>query len=353
MTEPDKTQTYIYQELEELSKLVLAASLPDDLKDKASSMLERLNRMVTQGGYSAEFEAVSRYVHWIVALPWFTASEDNLDLSQARSILDKSHYGMDKVKERILEYLALLHLTQDRASATQASVLCLIGMPGLGKTSIARAIATAMGRQFIRIAMGGLGSATQLRGVPKTVLQAEPGEVIKGLKRARTMNPVILLDEIDRVSEAVRGDVMGVLLELLDPEQNSSFEDYYIDYPFNLSKALFICSANNTGGIANAVLDRLEVIEMPSYTDEEKKRIGKDYLLPKALSEAGLTPAMLQIDEALWALIIRPLGYDAGIRTLDRTIRGIVRKVALLVVEGKGSSFVINEKNIKDFLPTW
>ena len=353
MTEENPQNSYVFKELHDLEKTLKEAQLPEDLKEKALSMLERLNRMATFGGYSSEFEVISRYITWLVALPWFVESADNLELAKAKEVLDASHYGMDKVKERISEFLSVLNLTLKQDKSVQASVLCLIGMPGLGKTSVAMSIAESMGRKFVRVAMGGLGSASQLRGLPKSVANAEPGEIIKGLRRAGTKNPVILLDEIDRVSENARSDVMGVLLELLDPEQNNAFIDYYIDFPFDLSSALFICSGNNTGGIANAVLDRLEILEMPSYTDEEKEVIGKSYLFPKALKEAGLSVEQLIIEDSLWSTIIRPLGYDAGIRTLDRTIRGMTRKVAKKIVEGQGASFTITPQNVKEFLPTW
>ena len=342
---------YVFTELAVLEETLRDATVPEELRQRSLTMLERLNRMAKFGGYSAEFEVVSRYISWIVALPWSATTTDNLDLERAAAQLEKTHYGMQKVKDRILEYLAVLNLTAERDEGVRASVLCLIGLPGIGKTSVAKSVATAMDRQFVRIAMGGMGSASQLRGVVKSVMNAEPGEVIKGLRAVQTRNPVILLDEIDRISEQARADVMGVLLELLDPEQNAAFTDYYIDFPIDLSEVMFICSGNNTGGIANAVLDRLEVIEMPAYTDQEKMVIGKSYLFPQALREAGLNAEQLVIDEDLWAKVIRPLGYDAGIRTLDRTIRGITRKVARKIVEGEGASFTVTEENIKEFLP--
>lgn len=355
---------YLFKELDILVKKVETAKLPADLSGRVLAMIERLNRMANLGGYSAEFETISRYIDWVTSLPWDTYSEENLDLKKAQEILDKNHYGMEKVKTRILEYLAVLLLTKKERglkqeivsgplATTRASVLCFVGLPGIGKTSVAYSIAQAMGRKFIRIPMGGMGSATQLRGQAKSIPNAEPGEVIKSLQRAGTKNPVILFDEIDRVGENARAEIMGVLLELLDPEQNMAFTDYYIDFPFDLSSAMFLCSANNTGGIANAVLDRLEVIDMPAYTDEEKKVIGRDYLFPKALKETGLTLDQLSINDNLWPKIIRPLGYDAGIRTLDRTINGICRKVARKIVEGEGRVFYITEENVKEFLPKW
>jgi ATP-dependent Lon protease len=198
-----------------------------------------------------------------------------------------------------------------------------------------------------------MGNALALRGQSRVFPDAEPGQIIKSLRRVGVKNPVILLDEIDRVTEKGWSGIMGVLLELLDPEQNSAFTDHYLDYPFDLSAALFLCSANNTRNISNAVLDRLEIIEMPSYTDEEKLHIGRDYLLPKALADFGLTPEQIVISEDLWPQVIRPLGYDAGIRTLDRTIRGICRKAALKIVLGEGKKFVLTSENIKEFLPSW
>src|SRR3989344_2547393 len=341
--------TYEFKELELLEAQITQTQMPEDLKAKSLTQLERLNRMAKFGSYSAEFEVVSRWISWIVALPWESFSQDQLDLVKAQAILDTHHFGMQKIKDRILEYLATLKLS---GGTSRATILCLIGLPGIGKTTVAEAVADCLNREFIRIAMGGMGSATQLRGVSKNLPNAEPGEIIKGLRRVKTRNPVILFDELDRVAASAISDVMGVLLEILDVEQNQSFTDYYIDYPFDLSKALFMCSANNTGGIANAVLDRLEVLEMPSYTDEEKKIIGQKYLLPKALKASGLTLEQVQIAPEIWDTIIRPLGYDAGIRTLDRTIRGICGRAALMIVEGKGTSFALNETNIKEFLTT-
>ena len=197
---------------------------------------------------------------------------------------------------------------------------------------------------------GGLSSALDLRGQSKTSPQAEPGMIIRGLRRAGTNNPVILLDELDRITPESRAAIMGVLVELLDPEQNANFNDYFIDYPFDLSQVLFIATANNTNNIATAVLDRLETVQMPAYTDQEKITIGKNYLLPNYLKLAGLTPENLKVDDSLWEKITRPLGYDAGIRTLERTIEGMVRKTAYKIVNGQGNNFVVNESNLKEFI---
>jgi ATP-dependent Lon protease len=254
-----------------------------------------------------------------------------------------------------LEYLAVLKLKAQREENpfSKAPILLLVGLVGTGKTTFAISLAEALNRKFARIPLGGMGSARDLRGQSRLHLESEPGYLIKALRRVGTKNPVVLLDEIDRVSTSAREDVAGVLVELLDPEQNSAFIDHYVDYPFDLSEVLFIATANNTGNIATAVMDRLEPISMPSYTDEQKIIIGKSYLLPRSLEESGLGNDELEIEETLWAQIVRPLGYDAGIRTLQRTIRGIVRKVAIRKVEGEVGKVILTQANIKDYLPTY
>ncbi len=360
---------FLFKEIEQLDKKVKEATLPPELKNRIERMIDRLNRMAKFGGYSAEYESTSRYVDWIVSLPWDRSSKEVLDLKRTERILDKNHYGMLQVKDRILEYLAVRKLTTEKVGKSEvvhgpraesrATVLCFVGLPGIGKTSVAYSIAEALGREFVRIAMGGMGSVEQLRGQARVFPDAEPGLIIKNLRQAKVNNPVLLLDEIDRVTEQGRSGIMGVLLELLDPEQNPAFVDHYIDYPFNLSEVLFLCSANNTRHISNAVLDRLEIIEMPSYTDEEKLHIGRDYLLPRTLEDCGLKPDQLTIGEDLWPKIIRPLGYDAGIRTLERTLDAICRKAARKIVEGQAlpagrqAKFTLTPENIKDFLPSW
>lgn len=341
---------YLFEEVQRLDKKIEGSALPPELKLRVEQMISRLNRMAEFGGYSAEYETVSRYVDWVVSLPWAVSSKEILDIRRTTKVLEKNHYGMAKVKERILEYLAVRKLTSGEG---RSEVLCFVGLPGIGKTSVAYSIAESLGREFVRIAMGGMGSVEQLRGQSRSFPDAEPGLLIKSLRRAKVNNPVILLDEIDRTTEQGWSGIMGALLELLDPEQNDAFIDHYIDYPLDLSNVLFLCSANNTRNISNAVLDRLEIIEMPAYTDEEKYRIGKDYLLPRTLSECGLKPEQVVIRDELWPQIIRPLGYDAGIRTLDRTLHGICRKIARKIVEGDGKKFVLTPENIKDFLPSW
>lgn len=357
------------KEIKDLVSRIATVTLPPELRQKAERLLESLTRMKGSVNYSAEYDSTARYIEWIVSLPWDQRSKDNLDLDLARDILDSTHYGLEEIKERILEYLAVLRMQKEvakkneeteklgreleRQGIMRSPVLFFVGLPGIGKTSIAYTIAKALNRQFIRIAMGGMGDALQLKGESRMHPDAEPGLIIKGLRRAGTKNPVILLDEIDRTAESVRAQIMGVLLELLDPEQNFAFIDHFIDYPFDLSEVIFICSANNTGGIANAVLDRMEQIMMPGYTDDEKIAIVKNYLLPRQLKLAGLASDIISFDENVWPALTRPLGFDAGIRTMERTINGIVRKVAKKIILGQGKSFHLTLENIKDYLPKW
>ncbi|MBM3208979.1 AAA family ATPase [Candidatus Shapirobacteria bacterium] len=349
----------LFGEVAKLEEKVNQAVLPPELKDRLLEMIKRLTRMAKFGGYSSEYEQVGRYIDWVTALPWLKRSEDILDLNFAQKVLDKNHYGLAPIKDRVIEYLAVLHLKQQESKQVgqkeiiRAPILCFVGLVGTGKTTIAYSIAEAMGRKFVRIPFGGMGDILYLRGQSRAFPDAEPGQIIKGLRRAGTKNPVILLDEIDRVADSVRASIMGVLIELLDPEQNSAFADHFIDYPIDLSEVLFVATANNTTNISTAVLDRLEPMQMPSYTDEEKTIIAKQYILPHTMTETGLSKENLTIDDSVWPKIVRPLGFDAGVRTLERTVEGICRKVARAIVEGKGQKFSLNEENIKQYLPTW
>jgi ATP-dependent Lon protease len=353
-------KSVFFEEIVNLKQKLESVVLPPELKIKLEDEISRLEKMVTAPSYSSEFVRLSTYLDWVASLPWQNRSEDILDLAYARQILDKNHYGLEAVKQRILEYLAVLKLKKERnvknnnqEKLMRAPILCFVGLVGTGKTTLASSIAEAMGRKLERIPFGGLGDPAYLRGQSRVHPESEPGQIIKALKRAETKNPVILLDEIDRVVEETRATIMGVLVELLDPEQNAAFTDYYLDYPFDLSEVLFIATANNTSNISTAVLDRLEPIMMPSYTDNEKIAIVRDFVLPKIMEEAGLTKENLVIDPRVWPQIVRPLGYDAGIRTLERTVNGICRKVAKLIVEKKGEKFVLTNENIKEFLPSW
>lgn len=356
------------QEIQILVDKVSQATLPPELLTKAQRQLSSLNRQHGTASYNASFDQTERYLDWITELPWTKKSEDNLDIDKAREILETTHYGLEPIKLRILEFIAVLRMQkqaqedQKRAEVVKEAlkqgqqaqpVLFFVGLPGIGKTSIAYTVAKALNREFIRIACGGMGSALQLRGEARITPEAEPGRVIKGLRRAQTRNPVILLDEIDRFADQARAQIMGVLLELLDPEQNFAFTDYFIDYPFDLSDVMFLASANNTGGISNAVLDRMELIKMPGYNDDEKIVIVRDYLLPKQQRITGLSSDTVTFAEEVWPAITRPLGYDAGIRTMERMINAVIRKAALRIAEGRGEKFTITLENIKEFLPSY
>lgn len=345
-------QAGLASELVKLEGLVASAKLPEELKEKSSEMLTRLKRMVDTGVYSQEYDRISHYIGWITSLPWGTYTEDNLDIVQAHKVMESNHFGMNEPKDRILEYIATLKLRRDAGheEAIRAPAVFLVGLVGTGKTTFAYSLAEVLGRKFARIPFGGLGSARDLRGRSRLFLEAEPGAIVKALRDAGSFNPVILLDEIDRVGSDERADIMGVLVELLDPTQNNRFLDHYLDYPIDLSQVLFIATANNTTNVATAVLDRLELIQMPSYTDEEKIHIAQQFLLPKALKDAGLTPEQLKITPEVWPLVARPLGYDAGIRTLQRTIAGLTRRVARQVVEGKSTSITVDLTNYKQFM---
>lgn len=350
----------LQQQTDDLRSRVESAEVPEGMKDKCLSMIERISRMAKFGTYSIEYENTSRYIDIVLSIPWQTYSQDILDTVKAREMLDKHQYGLDSVKVRVLEYLAVLQLHQyrkeqlgERDESFRAPVIMLVGLAGTGKTAFAYAVADAMQRQIARIPFGGMGDALTLRGQSRAFADAEPGAVIKALTQAGTRNPVILLDEIDRVSDEARASVMGVLLELLDPQQNVAFRDHYVDFPVDLSDCLFIATGNNTTNISTAVLDRLEVIQMPSYTDEEKTTIASNYVFPKALQESGLPQDAIIIDPAVWPHVVRPLGFDSGIRTLERTIRGMCRKVARMVVEGSVQQVHVTPENVKEFLPTW
>ena len=342
-------------EFEALKEEIRKVHIPSDLQEKVMRMVDRAISALRFSGQITSIEQVEKYIDLVVNLPWNTATPDNLDLAHAQEILDRNHYGLTSIKERIVEYLAVLKLkdAQSAGGTLRAPILCFVGLAGTGKTTIAYSIAEAMSRKFARAPFGGMGSPLDLRGQSRIHPDAEPGQIIKAIQRAKSNNPVILLDEIDRVSESGRNDIMGVLVELLDPEQNFAFTDHYMDYPFNLGNVLFVATANNTKNISTAVLDRLEPIQMPSYTDEEKIAIAKQYIFSRELTSCGLHVDQVTIDDRVWMSVVRPLGFDSGIRTLERTIAGICRKIARMVVEGKGTTFQITEENVKQYLPTW
>jgi ATP-dependent Lon protease len=379
------------REVQALEAKLTSTSLPERLKEEAMISVSRLGRMFKLGGYSAEFETVSKYIDWITRIPWGVLSEDNLDIHRARQVMDETHHGMEMIKELILDYIATMQLQNSggverlrkdiipsqlqyqnnvpggiqnkpvgqevqmgvlRSPSPHAPVFLFVGLQGVGKTSIAKSIAQSMGRKFSRISLGAIGDVRTLRGTPRYSPDAEPGQIIKSLVRCGTMNPVILLDEIEKTSgnKGLLSDIMAVLLEILDPEQNSTFVDHYVDYPVDLSNVFFICTANNLGGLSAALLDRVEVIRFTSYSDQEKEVIGKEYILPRVLKNLNISPEYIRIEEEVWPLIIRPVGFDAGIRQLERNITTIVRSAARMIVEGKPLPIVINSSNLTDYV---
>ena len=347
-------------QLETLKNKVTNALIPIGLKEKCLGMVERLERMAQYGTYSVEFENTTRYIDVVLSIPWLVSSEDIYNVKRAQEILDAHQYGLQAVKERILEYLSVLQLHEIKTKEMgekdpnfRAPVMMLVGLAGTGKTSFAYAVADALGRKVARIPFGGMGDTLTLRGQSRAFSDAEPGAVIKSLIQAGSNNPVFLFDEIDRVADEARSSIMGVLLELLDPAQNSSFRDHFVDYPIDLSRALFIATGNNTTNISTAVMDRMEVIQMPSYTDEEKQIIAQRYVFPRAIAQVGLPQESVVIDDDVWPLLIRPLGFDAGIRTLERTIVGVCRKIAKMVVTGAVGQVRITKDNVREYLPSW
>lgn len=354
-TTAQSNQQGLTTELIALQEKINAVKLPPDLKSKAEEMLSRLRRMVDTGVYSAEYDRIYHYIGWITSIPWGAYTQDKLDIVAAQGVMEKHHYGMSDPKNRILEYIATLKLRHDqmKEESVKAPAVFLVGLVGTGKTTFAYALAEVLGRRFARIPFGGLGSARDLRGKSRLFLEAEPGAIVKAMRDAGSMNPILLLDEIDRVGAEERADIMGVLVELLDPTQNNRFLDHYLDYPLDLSQVLFVATANNTANVATAVLDRLELITMPSYTDEEKINISQKFLLPKAMKDAGLIEGQIIIDPAVWPIVTRPLGYDAGIRTLDRTIHALTRRVAREIVEGKTQSVKVGMDNYKHYMTAY
>lgn len=342
--------------IKRLADKVASVKIPENLGEKLQEIFGQLEiNSQNEESFWPIFQNTSKYIDWIISIPWFTQTKDILDLKYAKEKLDAEHYGLDSIKERILEYISVMALQKNRNpnEPVHAPVLLFVGLVGTGKTTMAKSIAQVLGRELIRIPFGGLGDANYLRGHSRSNPDNEPGQIVKGLVNCKSNNPVILLDEIDRVADDALNTIMGVLVELLDPEQNSRFVDHYLDYPVDLSEAIFCATCNNTNRIATAVMDRLEVIQMPSYTDEEKTVIAKDYLLPRALKTTGLTSNDLQVSEGIWPQIIRPLGFDAGVRTLQRNIEGMCRKVAKVILEGQTKQVIVDESNVKTFLPQW
>lgn len=346
-----------YDQIRVLGEKVEKSAIPAEMRKILTERIARLALIRSGAGYMSatyimEYEATQRYVNWITGYPWNTKSKDILDLKKAKEVLDRDHFGLEMLKNRMLEYIASIMLNIQNNGpdfATQSPILCFVGLAGTGKTTFAVSIAEALGRKFVRIPFGGMADSRVLRGQSRFFPDAEPGQVYKGMVRAGTKNPVLLFDELDRVTETARADIMGVLIELLDPGQNNAFSDHYVDYPVNLSNSLFVATANNTTAISTAVIDRLEIIQMPSYNDEEKMHIGRDFVLPKIRKLIGLKPEQLIIDESVWEIVIRPLGYDPGIRGLERLINMMCRKAARMIVSGEAKTVRITPDNVKIF----
>jgi ATP-dependent Lon protease len=330
-------------EAEMLRERLASADLPDEVRTEAERELKRLEKLPAA---APDYHVIRTYLEYILELPWRKSSEDKLELSEARKILDEDHYGLEDVKERILEFLAVIKLRPDAKSP----ILCFVGPPGVGKTSLGRSIARALGRQFERMSLGGMRDEAELRGHRRTYIGSMPGRVIQSIRRAGVNNPVLMLDEIDKLGNDYRGDPSSALLEILDPQQNNSFRDHYIDLPFDLSKVFFIATANQMGPIPPPLRDRMEVIGIPGYSDMEKLQIAKRYLIPRQTEENGLRPGQLTISDAAVELIATRYTREAGVRQLERTVGQIARKVALKIAQGEAETVSVDAGDIHDYL---
>ncbi len=337
--EQDESQ----RETDELRQKIDAAGMPEDVKKEAMKELTRLSRMSPM---AADYSLTRNYIEWLAILPWAKSSGSKVDIGKAREILDEDHYELKKVKDRILDYLSVLELKPDM----KGPILCFVGPPGVGKTSLGRSIARALGRKFQRVSLGGMHDEAEIRGHRRTYIGALPGQIIQCIRRAETNDPVIMLDEIDKLGRDFRGDPASALLETLDPEQNSVFRDNYLDVPFDLSKTLFICTANMLDPIPPPLLDRMELIFLQGYSEEEKVHIANQYLIPRQIKENGITPEQIEFPEEALRHIVRHYTREAGVRKLEQVLGTVCRKQARRVVEGHKEKLVVTREVVKEFL---
>jgi len=330
-------------EVNELREKLRAAGMPEPVAAEANRELGRMEKLPT---ISPEYNVIRTYLDWMIELPWSRTTEDNLDVNRARIVLDEDHYDLDKVKRRILEYLAVRKLAPD----SRGPILCFVGPPGVGKTSLGQSIARALGRKFIRMSLGGMRDEAELRGHRRTYIGAMPGRIVQEIRRAGTSNPVFMLDELDKVGADFRGDPTSALLEVLDPAQNSTFQDHYLNVPFDLSKVLFIGTANYMVPVPPALRDRMEVIELPGYTEDEKAHIATKYLVPRQLSENGLSASQAKWSDKAIRLIINSYTREAGVRELERQIGSVSRSIAAMIASGKARSRTVTPKLISETL---
>ncbi len=330
-------------EINELREKVEAAGMPEEIKARAIKEIDRMSRIPSA---SPEVGVIRTYVDWLVSLPWNVSTDDQLDIKTAAKILDEDHYGLEKIKERILEYLAVRTL----ADTIRSPILAFVGPPGVGKTSLGRSIARAMGRKFVRMSLGGIHDEAEIRGHRRTYIGALPGRIIQNIKTAGSNNPVFMLDEVDKIGMDFRGDPSSALLEVLDPEQNNTFQDNYLEVPFDLSKALFIATGNLLDPIPPALRDRMEIVQLPGYTEHEKIEIGKRFLIPKQMTNHGLKPKNIEITDEAMVQLVRSYTKEAGVRNIEREIANIMRKVARAVAEGRKRKIVVDVRKLEDYL---